>query len=241
MYLQALVKSIPFHAHYEEDNRDYPTYEDIAEQPTLLRNRVSFLSVPYNVGSTTHYDPRQRNDLKASFGCPRYFFCFNFTSAVISIPYAFVDWCQFRAKSFHRTSFEGDITQAEWTNGPRQRRLISPFITLDDIVPSRFALAYDSILDVAFVALDPERIGDAVDDGMITDLGDNVLTYRTDFNLNDSEDAEEDEGSGGDESEGDDESSVDSDDSEAEELIRGKAISLSTLIKFLSYDDNNDD
>ena len=86
IYVHALIKSIAFHTHFEEDRTDYPTYEDIATQPRLKANRINFLSVPYNVGSTTHYDPRQADQLRASFGCPRYFFRFNFTSAVTSIP-----------------------------------------------------------------------------------------------------------------------------------------------------------
>ena len=153
----------------------------------------------------------------------------------------------FRAKAFHRTSFEGDITQAEWSSGPRQRRLISPFVTLDDILPSRFALAFDSILDVAFVALDPERIGDAVDDGMVTDLGDNVLTYNTNFTVNDrvretgdDDEDEEDDDSDTDSSDSDDsdtDSSDSDEDEEAAELLTGKTTSLNTLIQFLSYDD----
>ena len=108
-------------------------------------------------------------------------------------------------------------------------------------------------MDVAFVALDPERIGDAVDDGMITDLGDNVLAYKTDFTVNDRlhepGEHEDEDAQVGDESSDessddnssnenrDDSSSSDGEDEAAVELTRGKTNSLNTLIKFLSYDD----
>jgi len=118
-------------------------------------------------------------------------------------------------------------------------KLALNIVTLDDIVPSRFALAFDHILDVAFVALDPERIGEAVDDGMMTDLGDNVLTYKTNFTVNDRVNAteeEEEDVSVGEES---DNSSVESDDDDDEdvELATGKTNSLNTLIQFLNYND----
>ena len=118
-------------------------------------------------------------------------------------------------------------------------KLALNIVTLDDFVPSRFAIAFDHILDVAFVALDPERIGEAVDDGMMTDLGDNVLTYKTNFTVNDRVNAteeEEEDVSVGEES---DNSSVESDDDDDEdvELATGKTNSLNTLIQFLNYND----
>jgi hypothetical protein len=94
------------------------------------------------------------------------------------VPYAYVDWCVFRGKKYNLTSFEGDITQAEWDTGPSAKPNINPFVTMDDILPSRFVLAYSGDLDVAFLSLDPERIGETVDDGTFTDFGDDVLCNK---------------------------------------------------------------
>jgi hypothetical protein len=66
------------------------------------------------------------------------------------------------------------MSQQEWDTGPSAKTHLSPFVTMDDIIASRFVLAYDS-LDVAFLSIDPERVGENVDDGMFVDFGDNVL------------------------------------------------------------------
>ena len=76
------------------------------------------------------------------------------------------------------------MSATEWTRGPNTSALpkklkCNPFVSLDDFLPSRFALAYKTNLDISFLALDPERIGDTLmTSGEQTDLGDEVLTYR---------------------------------------------------------------
>ena len=83
---------------------------------------------------------------------------------------------------------------------------------------------------------------------MVTDLGDNVLTFNTKFTVNDrvreTGDDDEDEEDNEEDEDGDDESDTDSTDSndsdedeEAAELLTGKTTSLNTLIQFLNYDD----
>jgi hypothetical protein len=71
------------------------------------------------------------------------------------------------------------MTQQEWNNGPSNKSTLNPFVTMDDIIPSRFVLAYDDTLVIAFLSLDPERMGDnIVDDGKFVDFGDNVLAHN---------------------------------------------------------------
>jgi hypothetical protein len=77
------------------------------------------------------------------------------------------------------------MAEDEWKNGPASRQDCNPFASLDDIQPSRFALAYGPIelirgqrrVNIGFLALDPERLGDGVDDGQIQDFGDNCLNF----------------------------------------------------------------
>jgi hypothetical protein len=158
------------------------TYQTMAEKGKGYRNKTPFIGVPYNVGSTSHHSTKKTviEKQQYSFGCPRIFLRFSFTSAIDQVSYAYVDWAMFTAKTFHRTTFEGYISSTEWETGPRTRPTgnINPFVPCDHFIPSRFLLAYETTLDIAFIALDPERVGETIiDDGMITDLGDNILTY----------------------------------------------------------------
>ena len=159
------------------DTNDYPSYEDMASDRCARKHNIPFISVPYNVGSTSHLYAANASTQKHSFGCPRFFFRLNITSAIQQVPYALVDWCKFRAQKFSRSCFEGAIGRNEWSSGPSFHANLNPFVTMDDILPSRFVLAYESnTADVAFLSLDPERImGETVDDGRFTDFGDNVL------------------------------------------------------------------
>jgi hypothetical protein len=151
------------------------------------RFRIPFVGTQTNFDKcTTHFDNSLRDEQNYFFGCPRYFFRFDFTSAISSIPIAYCDWVQFITTKFTRTTFMGHISHAEWTTGPIKRPGVNPFITLDSILPSRFVLAHERTdnflhnhqkLDVAFVSLDTERLGDNIDDGCCSDFGDNKLRY----------------------------------------------------------------
>ena len=65
-------------------------------------------------------------------------------------------------------------------NGPRAIKNVLPFAILDDVIPSRFVMAYDDNLDICFVGLDAGRIGETANDGTFTDLGDNETRYKVD-------------------------------------------------------------
>ena len=158
----------------------HDTYDTMAQKARGQRKKTPFIGVRFNVGSTSHYSNKKTVTRKQqySFGCPRIFFRFSCTSAIDQVPFAFVDWTYFTAKEFHRTTFKGHLTQAEWESGPRTRTSthVNPFVRCDHFIPSRFVLAYETNLDIAFIAIDPERVGDTIiDDDLSTDLGDNVL------------------------------------------------------------------
>jgi hypothetical protein len=77
----------------------------------------------------------------------------------------------------------GYVSNHEWRTGPSSRDRVCPFVKVAEIEPSRFLLAYDNEdniinIDVSFVALDPERLGDLVDHGSVMDFGDNILRYN---------------------------------------------------------------
>ena len=74
----------------------------------------------------------------------------------------------------------GHLTQDEWINGPTGCNKACTFIPVDDFIPSRFVLAYDDNLDVCFVGLDAERIGETANDGTFCDFGDNATRYKVD-------------------------------------------------------------
>ena len=184
IYQCALVKSLEIKTYYEDDFTQYPSLSDMACNRRIRNHRIPFIAVSNNFyGCTTHYNPNLRNEQQKSFGCPRYFFRFNFTSALFDEPYAFVDWVQFTAVSFRRTCFMGFVSNNEWRTGPSSRARVCPFVQVSEIEPSRFLLAYDNEdnvinIDVSFVALDPERLGDLVDHGSVMDFGDNILRYN---------------------------------------------------------------
>jgi len=68
----------------------------------------------------------------------------------------------------------------EWT----EHKIAPTFISFDDLVPSRYALSFVQQsnpnaynVNVAFIALDAENLGELVNHSYHTDFGDNVLPY----------------------------------------------------------------
>ena len=74
----------------EEDISKYPSYRDMAANRNAKRNSLHFISVNYNVGSTTHDDISLAAVQKQSFGCPRLY-------AIILCYYMYMDY-PFHAK-----------------------------------------------------------------------------------------------------------------------------------------------
>ena len=189
MFRKAMISSVEFNTSApapSQEGREYCwyTYKDYADGK-LPKSRMPFIAVPRNVGSTSHWDPKLAEKQTYSFGMPSFFFRFYFTSAINDVPYSHVNWCQLNATNFYRCNFQGHLSEEEWTRGPNTSLLpkdINPYISLDEYIPSRFALAYKKLevnMDVCFVALDPERVGDSLMcSGERTDLGDDVLSYN---------------------------------------------------------------
>jgi len=183
VYHAGLIKTTLLDVRHRRDVEVPPTYKWLAERGKGRFDKSPFIGVETNVGSTSHHFPASKKDQQYSFGCPRFFFRFNLTSAITEVPYAYVDWSNFIATNFYRTTFEGHLTPHAWENGPltRLRGNINPFICCEEFIASRFVLAYKPNLDVAFIALDPQRVGNGIiDNGMLSDLGDNVLEYIAD-------------------------------------------------------------
>ena len=89
MYEEALIKSILFKLpHYDNhtvttDRRPgYPTLQEMSLNRRFRKHQIPFIAVPYNNGCTTSHNPNLSEQQRMSFGCPRYFFRLNFTSAI---------------------------------------------------------------------------------------------------------------------------------------------------------------
>jgi hypothetical protein len=147
-----------------------------------MNKNNNFISTKYKVGGNTGHlvgTPDQ------SFGRMKYFFRLDFTSGNVDKPTVFVDWAQLRCTSRTRTSSTGKMSMGEWTTGPQYNPDCNPFLSMQDVQPSRFALAYGPTITtgmrqhkrIGFLALDPERLGDNVEDSFTQDFGDNCLTF----------------------------------------------------------------
>lgn len=150
---------------------------------TSKKSKINFIATPHGVGSTYTLDDDNDLNKNYSFGCPRYFFRFNFTSALQNMAMAYVDWCSFLKSSsntFKYGCYMGRVSHEEWNTGPKYNASFCPFIPLRDICPSRFVLAYRPNLDIAFIALDGERlVGDRF--RVPIDVGDNKTKYSCSY------------------------------------------------------------
>jgi len=109
-------------------------------------------------------------------------FRFDFTTGIDNnIPIGSVDWAHFSCEKQHRVCSIDTMTEHEWYNGPSQDSSFKQFIPLDEILPSRYSFAYDSIefgrVACAFISLDPERVGDNLNDSSVQDFGDNKFPH----------------------------------------------------------------
>lgn len=172
-YNEALVKSLYFCTDAYSRTGNHITYNDMKKHKHANN---AFLACSYRIGTHT-------GSSNMSFGRPYCFFRLNFTSACVDTPTAMVDWVQYQCQDEGRSSCTGTMSINEWETGPKSPTDCNPFLSLDDIRPSRYALTYAKqlrrqqiLMKVTFLALDPERIGDGVDDDMFQDFGDNILT-----------------------------------------------------------------
>ena len=153
----------------------------MATNPLQRSNRIPFISVPYNVGSTTLWDKKDKALDDNSFGRVRSFFRFNFTSIIRELPFAIVKWCDYTVTKSLRHYYEGFVTEDIWnqedpTNGIEDYPH-NPFVQVDEFLPSRFVMTYEPNFDISFVALDQERLGRVTGEGPATDMGDDILHF----------------------------------------------------------------
>ena len=135
---------------------------------------------------------------------PRYFYRGSLTSAIVKTPMVYVRWIPFILEKRNRTTFNGRISVANWNKWPPTGRLNSN-ISTKTLKPSRFALAFipptqlSVFVEVAFIALDAECLGELNDDNYTTDFGDNKFPYyqgNTSIRLQEYKDDEESEEKG---------------------------------------------
>ena len=147
---------------------------------------------------------------KQYFGIPIFFCRLSFTTAVRNIPIAFVRWIKFECDKFsnNKNCCVGRIPMAQWldsnSNPPTNHdNLLTPFISFNDLLPSRFALSYLAPTNLraydvscAFLGLDSHQLGEDVDDNFHHDFGDNMFPYfkgNTNTNLKYSSDGADDD------------------------------------------------
>ena len=190
IYDEAFVKSVLFktyHANFTMNDStgflDWDTLSTMHSEQFTSRQKNPLVGVNRNVGSTSFYNPHLSNQQQYSFGVAHYFMRFNFTSAIYEKCYCHVHWIKFRATKFYRSCFMGHITGDDFFNGPRETIDINPYINVDDLIPSRFAMTFDKPnrvgFDISFISMDPERMGETTNDGLFMDVGNNTLTYKT--------------------------------------------------------------
>ena len=92
-------------------------------------------------------------------------------------------WIKFQAEDVRRNYAIGSINMCDWLQWSVHPKLTS-FIAFNDLQPSRYAMSYIEEsnhnaykVQVAFIALDSENLGEMVDDHYHTDFGDNKFPY----------------------------------------------------------------
>ena len=114
---------------------------------------------------------------------PRYFYRGTFTSAIVKTPMVYVQWVPFILDKINRNTFNGMITLADWNEWPTRSVGINSNISTKTLKPSRFALAFipptdlSVYVEVAFIALDSECLGELNQDNYTADFGDNKFPY----------------------------------------------------------------
>jgi hypothetical protein len=135
-----------------------------------------------------------------SFGLPRYFYRGTLTSGIVKIPMVYLQWVPFILDKKVRTTFNGRIRLDHWNQWPVIN--LNPNISTTTLKPSRFAMAFIPptngavYVDVAFIALDAECLGELNQDNFTTDFGDNKFPYfqgNTSIRLKEQKDDEEED------------------------------------------------
>jgi hypothetical protein len=114
----------------------------------------------------------------------------------------FVQWVPFILDKRDRTTFNGRIRLTHWNKWPTEIKTLNPNISTKTLQPSRFALAFipptnlSVFVDLAFIALDAECLGELNADNFTADFGDNKFPYyqgNSSIRLQEQKDHEEDD------------------------------------------------
>ena len=96
----------------------------------------------------------------------------------------FVQWIPFVLDRQNRTTSHGRINLDNWKKWPEINSItLNSFMCTTSLSPSRFALAYipptsgSVFVDVAFIALDAENMGEESKDNFTHDFGDNKFPF----------------------------------------------------------------
>jgi len=181
VYKSALIKSCLFDVCESADG----TLPSFATMKTSLGRNVfkqTFISADLEINITNNSKKHVTED-RQCFGRLKHMFRFSFTSGIENIPCAAADWAEFKCADdgTHRVCSIGELSEQEWTRGPSQHVLYKQYIPLGLVKPSRFCLSYNPILyhsvQCAFISLDPERLGENLNDEYDQDFGDNQFPH----------------------------------------------------------------
>ena len=117
----------------------------------------------------------------------KYFFRLDYTTGVESVPLCAVHWIHFNVVKDTISCVIGQIPMQSWHElvpHPIAALRDMPFISFNDLQPSRYALSYvpnpnrrSYWMEVAFLALDSEKLGEHVEDAYHLDFGDNMFPH----------------------------------------------------------------
>ncbi len=119
------------------------------------------------------------------FGVVKYFFRLDYTNAVQSVPICAVQWIHFNVVKSSINCVIGHIPMQSWHELlPHPILKKQPFISFNDLQPSRFAFSYGPNdnrqaywMEVAFLALESEKLGEHVEDAYHLDFGDKMFHH----------------------------------------------------------------
>ena len=116
----------------------------------------------------------------------------DYTSGVISVPICAVHWINFIIVKDSINCSIGQIRQLYWSTlltheDPDINK--KTFVSFNDLEPSRYALSYlpapnanpYCYIQMAFIALDSEKLGERSDDNIHVDFGDNKFPHYLGF------------------------------------------------------------
>ena len=124
---------------------------------------------------------------KKYFGVVKYFFRLNYTTGVLSVPVCAVHWVNFEIMKDSVNCSIGRIRGPYWktlAEHADKNILKKNFVSFNDLEPSRYALSYIPeqnqnayYINMAFIALDSEKLGEQEEDRVHADFGDNMFPH----------------------------------------------------------------